>query len=599
MNVNDFIFFKGLTERFPRLSIPESLGSSVNNLRASLFSKRPTRLLAVEYDGFHLRAAIMITEGTGVAISHVAGSRLPDANSALEEALTQLRHASIDLPSHAILLAPGVIPALLELPVPPDKPRPALQMQELIKWELEPLVAEHTAVWPLEAILIGRGYLTYQQVQDLHSELEQQKRQKLSKVRFEDLALQRELITRNQVDECVLIQETLQSIDEDLICGWSPQTPTGDSESGPYPWLACAIGRTQRRQWIKLFQRHGLELDWIFPLIGCSSAALNGAATTSSNLVIDIRPGLLGYTRISKGSINAIHMYPTQGHPPSPTMLDHSITAGAETLWFCGYDPQLPLLSQTFSDTLDKPVHDIPSGLHGHSMDADILPANWSACIGAAHHALNLPSGVQTVAISARDPKPPFWQRQELWGIAAIGVAILVIVFLEISLMVRLHDAQETHEQVTSQLRTVESDVGKVETRIEEISKIEETLTQRGEDLQLLNDKQVFLQDTLPRRDRFVPALLDAITSSVSMEVLIDQITEHDASDIEVTGWALTEQTAQQFAQNLGLSLGPWERTVVDFKVWDNTGRLGIQGYAWSLQITPSSNVTDSDQENN
>lgn len=597
MKTKESTFLKGLTVKLPHVSILESVSARFTGLRTSLLSKHPRQLLVVEYDGFHLRAAIMTTEGPGVAISHVSESQLPDVDAALNDTLGQLRHMAIDLPSKAIVLAPGVIPALLELPVPPSKPRPAFQMQELVKWELEPLVAEHTAVWPIEAVLIGRGYLTYQQVQDIQTQVEHHKQQK-QMVRFDDLALQQELITRSQVDECVSIQDTLQSIDEDLICGWSPQSSSDDSESAPYPWLTCAMGRTQRRQWIKLFLKHGLELDWIFPLIGCSGAALNGAAAGSTNLVIEVRPGLLGCTRIAEGMVHAIRIYPTQGNPPSPTMVDQSFTAGAETLWLCGNDSQLPLLSQTFSETFDQPVQDFPAPLHQPSLSPDSLSTNWSASVGAAHYALGIPGGVHTVAIRAQDPKPPIWKRREWWAFAGLGLAIAVVMFLELSLTLRLHDAQDTNEQVRNQLRTVETDTSKVQSRIDEILKIEETITQRREELQLLNDKQTFLQDTLRRRERFVPALLDAITSSVSLEVLIDQITEHAATDIEVTGWALTEQTAQQFAQNLGISLGPWERTVLDFKVWDNTGRLGIQGYAWSLQITHSPDVTTPILEN-
>jgi len=593
MNVKASTLFKGLTAKLPQVSIPESVSSRFTKLGSSFYSKSPQQLLVVEYDGFTLQAVIMAKTQPGMVMSHVSESHLPNAAKALDDVLSHFRAASITIPTKAVLLAPGVIPALLELPVSPNNPRPDFQMQELVKWELEPLVAEHTAVWPIEAILLGRGYLTYQQAQDIQAEIDQLKLHKRT-VRFDELALQQGLVSRSQVDECMLIQETLQSIDDDLICGWSPQPASEDSDSGLYHWLACAMGRTQRTQWGKLFHKHGLELNWIFPLMGCSGAALNGLATTSTDLLVEVRPGLLGCTRISEGRVKAIRLYPTHGRLPSPAMVDSSMTAGTERVWLGGHDPQLPSLSESFRAMFDKPVEDIPLPPYPLIQDSSRLPTNWSALVGAGHYAFHIPGSVPTVAIPAQDPKPPIWKREEFGWMAAVGGATLIVLVLEIFLTVRLNSAQKTFDEVDSQLRKVETAVGKVQSRIDAVKKIEEKMAQRRNELESLQERQAFLQDRLPRRDRFVPALFDAITSSVSSEVLIDQVTEHDETDIEVNGWALTEQAAQQFAQNLGISLGPWGRTVVDFKVWDQTGRLGIQGYALSLQVTSTEDKSES-----
>src|SRR5690606_15758175 len=98
---------------------------------------------------------------------------------------------------------------LIELPVSPTKPRPAIQMQELIRWELEPLLMQCNMYWAAGQLLLRMGYLDEGQLKDVVER--QQGKQKGSNgdnsaysfKRFCELAIEMGYITQEQMHECL------------------------------------------------------------------------------------------------------------------------------------------------------------------------------------------------------------------------------------------------------------------------------------------------------------------------------------------------------------------------------------------------------------
>ena len=132
------------------------------NLR-KLLAKRNRQILAVEFDGYRLRAVLVRAEAEQVVVQRASESRAVDPFAALSEAIDELGRT--DLPRRAILLVPKATPAVLELPVDPKHPRPAAQMQELVHWELETHMTQQIGTGRLGQIMIGRGYLSYPQIE--------------------------------------------------------------------------------------------------------------------------------------------------------------------------------------------------------------------------------------------------------------------------------------------------------------------------------------------------------------------------------------------------------------------------------------------------
>ncbi len=115
---------------------------TLNNILS--FGKK-SDLLVCETDGFSLRAAVLKRNGQNVEVHQTAQSQLSDMAEAVKEVVSAIK-ADGWQGGKAILLSPAVLSTLVELPVDPKKPRSLQQMQELIRWEVEPLLMQHTTV---------------------------------------------------------------------------------------------------------------------------------------------------------------------------------------------------------------------------------------------------------------------------------------------------------------------------------------------------------------------------------------------------------------------------------------------------------------------
>jgi len=542
-----------------------------SHLRIS--AKRPRRLLAVESDGFSLRAAVVSTERNGVVVERVAESREADMAAALDEVIRHLRSQDAELPRRAILLTAEAIPAILELPVHPRRPRPAAQMQELIRWELEPHLAQQVSSRPIGSILIGRGYLSYDQTRQVLQELERRKGAAATASRssrqFGQIAVELGFITAAQLQEALTIQERLQISDEATVCGWSPQPESSARNGKTYRWLVCGVSRRLRDGLVEIFSRQGLHLDGIYPLVGCSAAMLNGATLTSTAGVLEVQNGLLGYAGLAGGSVNEFRMAYTAGEPLSSRMCLELIGKKTGSIWLAGRSAGLEALSAELAAQLQQEPRRIPVDVREGSSET---AASLASLAGATRHALRLPGAARTVCVPARDPAPPLWERVAVWWVAAACALALLIGGLEVSLAT----GSKTRERVL------------------QVKRLEQRVAGKHQELDELAKRRAFLEQQLPHRQTLMLGVLDALAGTVSEETVIDRLKETDREEIDLGGWALSEKAVQRFAQDLTMSVKPLGLSITDLNVRTQTGRLGLPGYAFTLRLVPTAISTDS-----
>jgi hypothetical protein len=134
------------------------------SLRNILPFGKSSELLVCETDGFSLRAAVVKRNGIRVDVIHHVQSELSDMAEAIKDIVSQLESKGWK-GKETILLSPAVLSTLVELPVDPKKPRPLAQMQELVRWEVEPLLMQHTTQWTVGHLLVGQGYMSADQAQ--------------------------------------------------------------------------------------------------------------------------------------------------------------------------------------------------------------------------------------------------------------------------------------------------------------------------------------------------------------------------------------------------------------------------------------------------
>ena len=233
--------------------------------------QKPWLLLAWDITG--LKAAVFAEEGGQGRI--VATTESPQARftEALDEILLALGRQSEIRPQRVALAARSLLPGVVNLPVPPDRPRPTVQMRELVQSEIEPVLAEFGSLWSMGALLEARRHLSAMDREKVTLEEAMRREGRRTPLRYGETALEMELIHRAALDECLDLQEHLQNLDASTMAGWR-----GRIQDKHPLWLACGVGAANYQEWQDAITRRHLRLEACLPLVWLASESTAEAA---------------------------------------------------------------------------------------------------------------------------------------------------------------------------------------------------------------------------------------------------------------------------------------------------------------------------------
>lgn len=493
---------------------------------ASSTKLRPGSILVVETDELTLRAAVCQGGPEGrLRVDAWGLSRQAELSAGLAEAVKQLRSAGHRLPRSAVLLSPQVQSAILHLPVNPSTNLPFAQMQEMVRWELEPYLSQSRAR-RIGAILVARGYLRWLDLETLLSHLDELGEPDGTPRRLGELAVQFGMITPAQLDECLAIQrDRAELADGQVVCGWTPLNATG--RDGQWDWLVCGLPGGYRRQAVAAFRSAGLNLRAIYPLVGCAAAAMNGQLDRGG-AVLECHHGYLGYTRFADRCPAAVRV--VLSHEPGNPVhaAANAIEPEAETVWLAGRWPDPNSAAEDIAAAIGRscqmatPQADLPDDI--------AQPGDLVGLAGAARHYLSADTGIATLAcVPAKDPRPSLLANRRLW--AAVGSLALTALLVVGALHFR--------HQASADAETAE--VGRaVETRQAELNALRAQCAGMDRSID-------FAGRVLPERGRLMGELLTALESACPDGVIIRRLTENAASEIVLSGWGASAQEIQQF----------------------------------------------------
>lgn len=601
---------------------------------------KPSSLLVCETDGFLLRGAVLERTGNDVVVQYSAESRLPAMDQAVQELASLLRSAGWR-GKKAVLLTPAVVPALLELPVDPEKPRPVEQMEELVRWEMEPMLMQHTTLWTVGRILVGLGYLNEEQARAV-IETQQgrgrpdQQLEVYSLKRFGDLAIELGYINRQQLEECLVRQEWTKTEGEEVACGWVAQRGTPQAEAGSHHWLACAVSRALMKRWVDVFARQGIVLQSLYPLAGCAAATLGG--DVANRLLIESHGGVATATVVRDGALAALHMQPEtlwmlleshaglvtatnlRGGSVSAFHLHQSSLSGAleacleayhvltppepDVLWLAAVSTEAGDLATQLQQVLNCRICMLPEAAGEQRVHAT------PGMLGVARHGLGLAGAGLCCDIPVGGARKPVMQRVEVRAALAAALLLALIGTAEIALQVRMDLVAERKARVDKEAATLDAAVASVNAEIESVKKLQETLQAKRDELARAEGRVRFFGEELPQRSAFVQSLLSALEMAVTDEVVVERVEEIPVmpgvqrtgqaplgraatpaglavppGGFRVAAWALHENAAQQFVQSMKSAMAPWGMDVIEVSVMAQTGRLGLHGNAVSLRI--------------
>lgn len=557
----------------------------LNNLIRSLPFGKPSTILVCETDGFHLRGAVIAREGGNLSVKYAAASQQVEFPAAVDELLSLLRQQGWQ-GKETILLTPAVFSTLVELPVSPREPRPALQMQEMIRWELEPMLLQHNMLSSVGQILQKLGYLNEFQTQEiLERQQNQHKESQSSHIgsyafkRYCELAIDMGYITPAQRDECLAKHAWLRSEDEDFLCGWRPllRKEPEDELLGDvsYTWLASGANKGMVQHWEAAFAAGNVILEAVYPYLGCAVSLVDAG---QNSIVLECNDGLIGGIRLEDGIVTGLRMQPhnPEGLLNSAVEAYHALTPP---------EPQQICLAAEVQDR-ERFVADLEALLNHKVQVIAEHGMDYSAgMMGAARDYFRMVGAGSCCAIAARGPKPPAFKRVEVRAIAA-GLAILgLIVVLEATLMVRKSLADGEHARVAAVKKEFDAAVKQVQDRIDAVKEVQDEIKARQDELDALQARIDFFSGELPGRTVLIQTILEELAAKTSEDVLIQAVEETPNLGFRVAGWALTENAAQQFIQAFKAAMEPWGADVNDPIVRSQSGPMGLLGYAIHFRL--------------
>jgi hypothetical protein len=548
------------------------------------FLSPASSVLVCETNGMYLKGAVFSSHHHQTRVHFVTQSVALDLHVAVAEVVNQLRLQGWK-GHQAVLLTPSVLSSIVELPVSPKHKRNPMQMQELVRWELEPLMLQHNSLSTVGQMFIQMQILSDEQVQEIVAR-QQGKTKKgvgdghgsiYSFKRFGELAIEMGFVVQAQVDEVLQRQAWLRTETEAFQCGWTPQATAIElqAEAGSFAWLVSGVNCGVVKQWTDAFATHKVKLTHLYPLLGNAASLVN---TTEPALLLEATNGMVVGKRLQDKVVSAIE---TQ-HQAAASTLDqcletyhHLIQPDIQEVWLASSDPLIADLSATLSEIIGREVNTIPA--QSHEVSAGML--------GFAYSLFHHKAPKLVAAVSVKGAQPPLFQRVEARAIlAAVSIAFLVLA-LELSLWVRSELAQSEHTKVAEQKKEFDAVVAKAKAKLDAVNQAKEQIQAKKEEVKSVTARLDFFGGELPKRTAFLQAFLNSLSSTVTDEVVVNMVEETPSFGIRLAGWAINEKAAQEFIQGFKLAMAPWGVELVDPIVRSQIGRLGLVGYEVQFRL--------------
>ncbi len=537
-------------------------------------------VLVFEYDGFLLTGGVAKQSDGKIEIEVQHSSSAVELTAAVGEVVAGLKNSGRNrLPKHAVLVSAGMVSAMVDLPVDPKNPRKDNEMQELVKWELEPLFTQQNDIWMIGAVLLGRGYITREQRQEVAVSLELATSASGGRrlTRFGELAVEMGVVSRQQLDECLLLQERLVMMDEDVECGWQAQIiqdPDGGERSA---WFCTAIGKGTRQKWARAFRNNKIILDWIYP---ANASSVTGVAVVGKQegekVIVEVHQEQILSLRLNNQYLVAVE---THKRPELDMTADvcadvchEQMRPGVGVVYLVGASPEL---ASGLSTRLGREVISLSDKSLG-------LKGAFAHLTGGVANPLG-------VRVKAQDPAPPLYKNGDFIRIALIAFLVSTIVTSEILIRLEIQKRQEELVRLDKEFSEKKKLSEQMQQLNTETESVEKQVVTKQEKIAEVTKKLSVINDILIRRQNLVPGLLVALRDSISEEVVLDALVEDRAetNHFALVGWAMTDTAGQLFINNLNQNLSRWGLRIVNEAVIRQTNAYGVDGYSVTLEVIP------------
>lgn len=538
-----------------------------------------------------LRATVIQKKGDSLTIGQEVSSKQFALDDAVTEVVEQIRKKGWK-GEHAILVSPAVCLTVMELNVPPTSKLPVSQLAETVQWEFEPAYNQHQRVMMIGQLLQAQGLLNATEVHDIATQqaaLSNTKGNATAYKMFGELA--KDMVGLKQADlaNCLARQKWFQSEDDGVKCGWHALKAHPMANDGLYRWIVSGISLSVLREWQAVLSKHGFKLEACYPLAGGGQvekvndkkSPLNQSKKTTC--VIELHQGVLAGVVINNSEPSQIQTVP---------VIEHQLLEQVNELYHAlDVQGQLPLrLIDTVSDQPEqtKQIADDLGHILGRKVEADFKRADKvsMAMRNAAMHFLDVKQTGYVEAVSAHEPKPPVMQRFEVRAILTVMALIAAILLSEVLLFGSAFYFKYRTALISDDVATIRSTIKRVQEEVKKVDTLKSEIKQIKAKEKHADTLITLVSDELPQRNQSLDKLFSALQKTVTDDVVIEQVTEDTILGFKLDAWSLTEQAAQEFVKYFQIAIHEDGYKVKDMTVTEETGRLGLIGYALTFTIT-------------
>jgi hypothetical protein len=509
----------------------------------------------------------------------------------LASVLQRLQEHGEHIPRRAAVVSAAGLATLADLPVDPAKPKPPLQMLEMVRYELEPSIANHNGLWTLGEVLAARGVLQQESRRAVAAGMAGARSGPADgNLRFGETAIALGLASRPDIDTALRVQQDLQILDNEIACGWrgySARTP--DGHAAPH-WLTAGLSAACRQEWLSALAENNLRPLGFWPRAGL--AGVHGSAKGHLVLALEIWPEQVIRLRLAEGHLAGLASELRLEQPVTAEWLADQLTE-----WLAEPLDQVNLMvADGHTDALQlatalQPLLRCPVTVAAASPLA-MAQLVWQAT------ALEALSGAPAfVAIAAGDPRAPLWQRPGARGGLVAATVALALLSWEGHAWWRIQAMQQERAALAKKLEAGSSSAAESQTLVQEAKALDlKANALRGELATAL--ARADMLELLERRTADVPALIRALGQAIDPVVVLESIHESTETDphigIEVRAWSPDNGAAQAYAAAVQALVVENGLTVALSGMRNRPGRQRDNGFEVSFWLVPAA---DLDQE--
>ncbi|WP_420555155.1 hypothetical protein [Neptuniibacter marinus] len=522
-------------------------------------------ILVLKATGFDLKATVINGSRDELKVTVSVTSHKVEPVAALGDVFEQLQNVlGKNVPNNVLLLHISAISGLVEVTESFESEDKG-NLLEMLRWEMEGIVATQSPNWDLGWLLMGRGYISAEQRETLTTLVAEEKAQPSGRgpMRYGEVAIREQMVSKEQISECLHIQQQLQLSDQRLVTQWRPQVdkasdPVGmlDAGDAAKKYLCTSMPIAQHQQWLEAVKKISgaakvprLNLRQVYPFAGSTVPLLGESDETI--LLTEFHQAYIYCAVLSNGRVLDAAMIKCSNQLVN-------ISAVADLIGNGGFVDIARWFVADFDHAYSEQVSYLETvlGLAPESLVSRTqLNDEALLCeLGVAQHFLGA-SPLLLAPLAGMPPPDPFYRSKTFKVFMGVLTVPLFIAAYEGYYHWTLEEIRQELIAKEEQLNRFKASKKELRKESQEAEKNIQLFKEKQKNLTLLQSEKQLVEQVIVKRQAFMARLLPVLSESINDGVVLETLKETKWYEFSLTGKAVDQASIDDFNQVLSISL--------------------------------------------